>query len=282
MTEAETVETPSGKTSKDENFPVGSWLLPKALRPHVATFYAFARAADDIADNGFLTAEEKVARLDGFEAALTGRITGDPAYEKSYAMRRSLAQTGSTPRHCIDLLAAFKQDATKLRYRDWDDLIGYCVLSASPVGRYLLDLHGQRRDLYPVSDALCNALQILNHLQDCQKDYRQLDRVYLPGDWLAAEGATVEDLDKSAATPGMRRVLDRTLDGVDVLLAEAVMLPKVLSNARLSMESAVTVNLALRLARHLRRGDPLATRVALTRLDFARCGAAGVLQGVFR
>jgi len=282
MSQAATVETPSGKTSKDENFPVGSWLLPKALRPHVATFYAFARAADDIADDGFLTAEEKVARLDGFEAALTGKLTGDPAYEKAYAMRRSLALTGSTPRHCIDLLAAFKQDATKLRYRDWDDLMGYCYLSASPVGRYLLDLHGERRTLYPVADALCNALQILNHLQDCQKDYRQLDRVYLPGDWLAAEGATVEDLDRSAATPGLRRVIDRTLDGIDALMAEAVMLPKVLSNARLSMESAVTVNLALRLARHLRRGDPVAGRVALTKLDFARCGAAGILQGFLR
>jgi squalene synthase HpnC len=282
MNEVGTVETPSGKTSKDENFPVGSWLLPKALRPHVATFYAFARAADDIADNGFLTAEEKVKRLDGFEAALTGRIKDDPAYEKAYAMRRSLAQTGSTPRHCIDLLAAFKQDATKLRYRDWADLMGYCNLSASPVGRYLLDLHGERRTYYPVSDALCNALQVLNHLQDCQKDYRLLNRVYLPGDWMEAEGVTVEDLDRAAATPEMRRVLDRTLDGVDGLLEEARMLPQVLRDGRLSMESAVTVGLAFRLARHLRRGDPIASRVALTKVDFLRCGLSGILQGIFR
>ncbi len=160
------VETPSGKDAAYENFPVGSWLLPAPLRPHIATFYAFARAIDDIADNGDLPPAEKVARLDGFEDVLLGRDRDDPDFAKAARMRASLAETGIAPGHCIDLLAAFKQDAVKARYRDWDDLMGYCILSAAPVGRYLVDLHGGSADGYGASDALCMALQVINHLQD--------------------------------------------------------------------------------------------------------------------
>ena len=99
-----------------------------------------------------------------------------------------------SPRHAQDLLAAFKLDVTKLRYRDWDDLIGYCSLSAMPVGRFVLDVHGESRGTWPANDALCAALQIINHLQDCKDDYRNLDRVYVPLDPLAARGIGVEAL----------------------------------------------------------------------------------------
>ncbi len=129
------IETPSGKDEAYENFPVGSWLLPRKLRPHIAIFYAFARAIDDIADNPNLPADVKVTRLDGFEDVVLGRNHENPFFGKAQAMRKSLAETGVSTRHCLDLLAAFKQDATKLRYRDWDDLLGYCILSAAPVGR---------------------------------------------------------------------------------------------------------------------------------------------------
>ena len=136
------METPSGKSAADENFPVGSWLLPTSLRPHIAAFYAYARAIDDIADNPDLQPADKIARLDGFARAVRGIEVTDPAFRKAHDIRRSLAGTRVTHRHCLDLVRAFKQDATKLRYDDWDDLIGYCDLSAAPVGRYLVDLHG--------------------------------------------------------------------------------------------------------------------------------------------
>lgn len=275
------VELSSGKTAKDENFPVGSWLLPAALRPHVAIFYAFARAADDIADSPILAPEEKIARLDAFEAVLTGADPVGHASPKSRRMRASLAETGVTPRHCQDLLAAFRQDATKLRYAGWTELRGYCTLSASPVGRYLLDLHGESRLGYPASDALCDALQVLNHLQDCQDDYRALDRVYLPLDWLEQQGGTVADLDKPRATPAVRRAIDRTLDAVEELLVLARELPGRLRSRHLAMESAVIVRLAERLTVLLRRGDPLAGRVALSRLDFMTAGMRGIGQGWF-
>lgn len=271
------VETPSGKGAGDENFPVGSWLLPKALRPHVAVFYRFARAIDDIADNPALDPEDKIARLDRFEAALLDADERDPALETAWRMRDSLAATAVTARHCQDLIAAFRQDAVKLRYDDWEDLLGYCRLSANPVGRYLLDLHGEDPAGYPASDALCSVLQVLNHLQDCQDDHENLDRVYLPGNWLAAEGLTVEVLRQKASPPGLRHVIDRCLDRVEGLLVPAQELPGRLTSARLAMESAVILRLAQRLTKLLRAGDPLAARVALSKADFAVCGLRGIL-----
>jgi len=186
------VETPSGKGRSDENFPVGSWLIRRDLRPHVHAFYRFAREADDIADNGNLAAAEKVRRLERMGAVLDG-APGDDA-PSAAAMRQSLRVTGVTAQHCHDVLTAFKQDATKLRYRDWDDLMNYCRYSASPVGRQLLDLHGESRATWVPSDALCSALQVLNHLQDCAEDYRRLNRVYLPEPWLIAEGVSIDEI----------------------------------------------------------------------------------------
>jgi squalene synthase HpnC len=273
---SQVVETPSGKGAGDENFPVGSWLLPARLRPHVAFFYRFARAIDDIADNPALAPDHKIARLSRFAEAITGTETGDPALETAHRLRTSLAETEVTAQHCLDLIAAFKRDAIKPRTDDWADLMGYCAVSANPVGRYLLDLHGEAVSGYPASDALCSALQVLNHLQDCQDDYRSLDRVYLPSDWLAAAGLEVAALDAARCAPGLRQVLDRCLDGVEDLLVEARTLPGRLRNTRLAMESAVILRLAERLTVLLRRGDPLAGRVALGRLDFLRCGLGGV------
>ena len=149
-----------------------------------------------------LAPDDKIARLARFAAALTGSAAEAAALPKAAALRASLQATGVSPRHALDLLAAFTQDATKLRYRDWPDLLGYCALSARPVGRYLLDLHGEPAALYALSDPLCDALQVLNHLQDCQDDYRKLDRVYLPLDRFAAAGIGVEELDRRAREPG--------------------------------------------------------------------------------
>ncbi|RZO36007.1 MAG: squalene synthase HpnC [Rhodospirillaceae bacterium] len=279
---ASDIETPTGKGAGDENFPVGSFLLPRKLRPHVAIFYNLARATDDIADNGELTPEDKLSRLDRFEKALTGNVTGDPDLQKSYAVAQSSEDTGVPVRHSVDLIHAFKQDAVKLRYDDWDDLMGYCALSASPVGRFLLDLHGEDPAGYPSSDALCNALQVLNHLQDLRDDYRTLDRIYLPGDWMAEQGVTVGDLDADATSPGLRAVIDRCLDGCARLLEDARCLPVQLENRRLRMEASVIVRLADRLTVLLREGDPVAGRVELRKVDFLDCGVRGIVAGLLR
>ncbi|MDP6786367.1 MAG: squalene synthase HpnC [Rhodospirillales bacterium] len=274
------VETPSGKDVAYENFPVGSWLLAPSLRPHVAVFYQFARAADDIADNPDLDPDEKIARLDGFEDALLSRSGGEAPFAKAIAMRQSLDRTGVAPDHCVHLLAAFKQDAAKSRYGDWDDLMGYCALSAASVGRYLLDLHGGSRDGYGPSDKLCMALQVINHLQDCQDDYRSLDRVYLPLDWMGDAGASVEDLDAPAANEALRAVFDRTLAATEGLLAGARVLPGGLASRRLAMESAAIVKIAERLIGLLGRHDPLAKRIVLNKPDYLWCCIRGALSAL--
>jgi hydroxysqualene synthase len=281
-TTASPIDVRSGKDVAYENFPVGSWLLPARTRPHVATFYAFARSADDIADTPHLTSAEKVERLNGYERALLGGELDNASYVHAHAMRLSLAATDTTARHCVDLLAAFKQDATKLRYRDWSELIGYCRLSAAPVGRYLLDLHGGASDGYASSDALCIALQILNHLQDVKADYLDLDRVYLPTLWFAAERATVADLRGDASTPGLRRIFDRTLDGVDRLIEIANGLGRSLANRRLAMEAEAIVAIARTLSAKLRHGDPLGPRVVLTKAQYAGCVLAGIGRAIVR
>ena len=271
-----TVETPSGKAARDENFPVGSWLIRAELRPHVHAFYRFAREADDIADNSALGPEEKVRRLDRMAEVLEGEQGNDAPSAR--IMRDSLIETGVTAQHCHDILRAFRLDATKLRYSDWDDLMGYCRYSASPVGRQVLDLHGESRNTWPPNDALCSALQVLNHLQDCVADHRDLDRVYLPTELLERFGSGIADLDRPAATPGLRATLDHLLDRTAELMREARGLPPRVVSPGLRRETAVIVNLAERLTARLRRGDPVAGRVKLTPYDFG----ASVLVGLWR
>jgi hydroxysqualene synthase len=259
------VEEWSGKDRGDENFPVGSALISPHLRRHVHAFYAFARNADDIADSATLAADDKIARLDVMEAVLMGaRETGSPS---ALALRASLAESGVTPQHSRDLLIAFRRDATKLRYADWGELLDYCRYSAMPVGRQLLDLHGEGRETWAPSDALCSALQVLNHLQDCGKDLAALDRCYLPMDLMQRFGTGLHDVGGRAETPGLRRVFDALLDECDTLNHTARFLPLRTRSRRLRLETAVILGLSKRLAGRLRRGDPLATRVKLRKSD---------------
>src|SRR5580658_259070 len=187
----------SGKGHRDENFPVASFLIHPRHRGVILEFYNFVRTADDIADHATLKPEEKLALLDRLEGGLLGANSGDAI---AVSLRAALAERNLSPKHAQDLVAAFKLDVTKLRYRDWDDLISYCSLSAMPVGRFVCDVHGESRAVWPANDALCAALQIINHLQDCQEDYRNLDRVYIPQDTMAASGTNVEALGGARAT----------------------------------------------------------------------------------
>ena len=173
----------SGKTHRDENFPVASWIIHPRHRSLILAFYNFVRTADDIADHAKLPAEEKLRYLDLLEADLLGK--GDSQAE-AVRLRNALAERGMPPRHALDLLTAFRMDVTKLRYENWDEVIHYCRYSAMPVGRFVLDVHGESTSTWAASDALCAGLQVNNHLQDCGKDFREINRVYLPRDALAA------------------------------------------------------------------------------------------------
>ncbi|HTB44089.1 MAG TPA: squalene synthase HpnC [Acetobacteraceae bacterium] len=266
MNDIANVETWSGKDRKDENFPVGSRLIRPKLRVHVHAFYNFARNADDIADSPTLTPEDKLARLDVMEAVLLGR--SDDGSPSALALRDSLAKTRVTPVHATELLIAFRLDATKQRYTTLTELYEYCRYSAAPVGRYVLDLHRESHKTHAPSDALCSALQILNHLQDCAVDLKTLDRCYLPEDLLAEFGSGTGDLRKRAMTPGLRKVFDSLLHRVERMTRFASELPPRTRDRRLRLETAVIVGLAKRLANRLARQDPLAAPVKLTKRDF--------------
>ena len=277
-----TIETPSGKGATDENFPVGSFLLPKRLRPHVMTYYAFARAIDDIADNPDATPQEKLARLDAMDDALLGRDTApDAGLAKATALRASMLAPNVDLAHGSDLVSAFRQDSVQNRYDTWDDLIDYCMRSASPVGRYLLELHGEDKKHFEYSDALCNALQVINHLQDCADDLKALDRCYLPLDWCRQTGATVEMLLGTSSPPELRAVQMKCLEGTEKLLRTADKLPGKLTSRALAMESGVIVSVAWKLVDKLRRQDPVATRVELSKPQFMLHGLKGAIKGLF-
>ncbi len=275
------VETPSGKGAADENFPVGSFLLPKRLRPHVMTYYAFARAIDDIADNPGALPQDKIARLNAMDDALLGR-NKQPGEElaKATRLRASMLDTSVDLAHGSDLISAFRQDSVQSRYNTWDDLIDYCLRSASPVGRYLLELHGEDKAHFQYSDALCNALQVINHLQDCADDLRDLDRCYLPLDWCAEEGATVDMLKETASPAPLRAVQMRCLKNTEDLLKTADKLPGKLKSRSLAMESGVIISVAWKLVEMLKKQDPVATRVELSKPQFLACGLKGAIKAL--
>jgi hydroxysqualene synthase len=269
----------SGKGHRDENFPVASFLIHPRHRGVILAFYNFVRTADDIADHATLAAPEKLKLLDRLGAGLIGENDEDAA---AVRLRGALAERALSPRHAQDLLAAFKLDVTKLRYRDWDDLIGYCSLSAMPVGRFVLDVHGESRSTWPANDALCAALQIINHLQDCKDDYRNLDRVYVPQDLLAANGIGVEALAEPRASPALLAALHSLAERTAQLLSESDVFPLLINDRRLALEVSVISTLAHRLTRLLVARDPLSDRAHLSKSAIAGLTLAGIVGGAFR
>lgn len=260
-------DTLSGKGHKDENFPVASHLIRAENRPPILAFYKFVRAGDDVADNAALPPDRKIALLDGLAAALTGEGPPDP---EAAPLKEQLAARNLSPRHALDLLDAFRLDARKNRYENFAELMAYCSLSAMPVGRFVLDVHGEDQTAtWPASDAICAALQIINHLQDCGKDYRELNRVYLPADLMLQHGANYEDLGAEKATPALLAVIRELAKRCDDLLEEGRALIPAIRDIRLAMEIAAIHRLACVLTDGLQRRDPLSEKVHFSKAGFA-------------
>ena len=265
----------SGKTHTDENFPVASHLIAARHRPAVMAFYHFVRAADDVADHATLTQAQKLDHLDRLEQSLLGRRDDEPV---ARPLRAVLAERRLTPRHAQDLIAAFRLDVTKNRTADWADLVHYCSLSAMPVGRYVLDVHGESEATWPASDAVCAALQIINHLQDCGKDFRDLDRVYIPDDALAAAGLGVEALGADHASPALRTLFRTLATRTMALLDEGGTLPRQVADFRMSLETAVIIALARHLTATLMTHDPLSERVHHSKAEYLRIAGVGAAR----
>lgn len=265
--------TASGKTHRDENFPVASAFIAPRHRAAILAFYNFVRAADDIADHEGLPASDKLAMLDRLEAALLG--SGEDIAVAN-ALRVALRERGLEPRHAQDLLVAFRRDVTQSRYRDWDDLIDYCRYSAMPVGRFVLDVHGEdRAATWGPNDALCAALQIINHLQDCGKDYKDLDRVYMPLDAFAAHGAEVDMLAADEAPPALAAALHALARRTEELLRDSAPFSGLIADVRLAMEVGAIQRLAETLTARLKVADPLSEKVHATKSQFAVTAVVG-------
>ncbi len=269
----------SGKGHRDENFPVASLLIAPHHRSIILAFYRFVREADDIADHAEASPEEKLRLLDEMRRALVGEST---VVESGVRLRDLLAQRRITNRHALDLLEAFRRDVTKLRYRDWDDLVDYCSVSAMPVGRFVLDVHGESPSIWPLNDALCATLQIINHLQDCGRDYRNLDRVYIPLDAFAAAGSAPEALGQAPASPELKLAIHSVAKRNEALLQQAAGFADAIQDRRLSLEVTVIHRLAVDLNQRLLARDPLSQRVHHRRAEAAILGVAAVVPQLLR
>lgn len=261
------------KTHRGENFPVASALIHPRHREIILAFYRFARASDDIADHSSLPEDEKLTHLQRMEDTLLGR---SDAAADALPLRDALAKRGLAPRHAQDLLTAFRMDVTKRRYKDWDDLIQYCTYSAMPVGRFVLDVHEESRATWPASDALCAALQVINHLQDCGADYRTIDRVYIPQDVLDRYGSNVDALAADKASPQLQQCIRDLAERTSALLRNAEPFSAQIRDLRLSLEVSVIQRLALKLVALLKDRDPLSERVHLNAAEAAAIGASGI------
>jgi squalene synthase HpnC len=246
------------KDHRQENFPVASFIIKPRHRAAIMAFYRFARTADDIADHPSLPAPDRLAALERMRGALAGESDADTV---SLALRRALKERGLEPVHGLDLLTAFRRDVSQNRYADWAELMDYCRYSAAPVGRFVLDVHGEARTTWPANDALCAALQVVNHLQDCAKDYRELDRVYLSGDAMAAAGTSVEALSAPRSTPALRSVIVGMARRNRDLLDQSRSLAGQIKDRRLAYEVALIQRLAEDLTARLIARDPLSERV---------------------
>lgn len=208
-----------------ENFPVASWLLPAAMRPPVAAVYAFARIADDFADEGDRPPGERLRLLDEWRERLWRAAAGEPAQPDAHApVFVALGHTIATHHLPVtlfeDLLSAFTQDVTTRRYRTWTDLMDYCRRSANPVGRLVLRIAGhEREELDAASDHLCTALQLANFWQDFARDW-QVGRLYLPAEIAERFDAREADLRPEALTPEWRCALEHAAERTRPLFAE--------------------------------------------------------------
>lgn len=262
------------RTEKTENFPVASWLLKPAARAPILAFYRFARTADDIADDARGDPVARRARLDDMRATIAGEAEAE---ESALRLREAMADRRLDATHALDLLRAFVRDVDTPRTADYAALIDYCAHSAMPVGRFVLDVHGEDRSTWPASDALCAALQIINHLQDCGKDFRDMDRVYIPDDMLSAAGLDASVLAPDRSPPALLGVIRDLAARCGTLLAEAKPFAAMLRDRRLAAEVRVIHRLAEDLTAQLMVGDPLATRIAHSKPRAAWLAARAVM-----
>ena len=268
----------SGKSYSDENFPVASFLMTKKIRSIVRVFYFFARMADDIADHQKLSSNQKKKILFFFDNAISkSKKTNNKILDKMIAKFKELP---SGKKYSRNLLKAFMMDASNKKYKNWNDLLYYCKFSANPVGRFVIDAVNERKNIekiYEASDSLCTALQIINHIQDCKKDFKELNRVYIPESFFKKYSVDKKILRKSKSIENFERLKIEIVDNVLVSLRKTKLGLREIQSWRLRKETLIILNIAKRLCNLLKINDPLEKQIKLSRIDFIFCFFKGIM-----
>ena len=268
----------SGKSYSDENFPVASFLMTKKIRSIVRVFYFFARMADDIADHQKLSSNQKKKILLFFDNAISkSKKTNNKVLDKMIAKFKELP---SAKKYSRNLLKAFMMDASNKKYKNWNDLLYYCKFSANPVGRFVIDAVNERKNIekiYEASDNLCTALQIINHIQDCKKDFKELNRVYIPESFFKKYSVDKKILRKSKSVENFERLKIEIVDNVLVSLRKTKLGLREIQSWRLRKETLIILNIAKRLCNLLKINDPLEKQIKLSRIDFIFCFFKGIM-----
>ncbi len=264
-----------------ENFPVASIALPKSVRRPVSLIYAFARQADDFADEGERSPEERIALLNGFRRELESiRSRQEPETTLFAALSSVISQYGLPLQLFHDLLDAFTQDVGKKRYENFTELVSYCEKSANPVGRLLLILYGadsERNRFY--SDKICSSLQLINFLQDVRIDYA-MDRIYLPQDEMRRFGISEHDIASGHAGQSWQALMAFQADRARQMMLEGAPLAKVMKG-RFSLEMKLIVLGGLAILDKLEKAgwDVFRNRPRLERRDWLQLVPSAFFSG---
>ncbi len=281
--ESTILELTSGKGHAEENFPVSSFLISPQKKIPIRKFYRFARIADDIADNEKISARKKIQILDYFDRGLTKSIQTNLKFLNE--LIKTFEDENISIEHARKLLIAFKLDASKIRYKTWKELINYCSNSASPVGRYVIDLHLKKvcskkilQKIFYGSDNLCNCLQILNHFQDIKDDLENLNRVYVPSELFEDEKDLIESLSENKSSKKFEKIKLFYLDKVEKLLDECEIYLLLIPHKSLKRETFVIFFIAKKLTEKLKNSDPLKKKVKLSYIDLIFCYFKGIIK----
>ena len=225
-----------------ENFPVASRLLPKHLRQPISVIYAFARRADDFADEGDFSNEERIAALDNFSEKLDLIEEGKDVEDTTFIALADVIEQHQLPISLFhDLLTAFKMDVTKERYANFGEVMEYCRYSANPVGRLLLHLNKETStQSLGYSDAICSALQLTNFLQDISQDLEESNRIYIPQDEMEKYGVSEEDILNKNTNDASRKLIAFQIARTARLMQSGAPLGKVLKG-RMGLELRMTI-----------------------------------------
>ena len=254
-----------------ENFPVASRLLPKHLRQPIAVIYAFARRADDFADEGDLTNEERLAALDDFSSKLEFIEQNKPVNDTTFIALADVIKQHQLPISSFhDLLTAFKMDVTKERYANFGEVMDYCRYSANPVGRLLLHLNNETSPKsLGYSDAICSALQLTNFLQDISQDLEESNRIYLPQDEMVRFGVSEDNIRNKLTNPASQKLIAFQIQRTARLMQAGAPLGKVLKG-RMGLELRMTIMGGSRILYKLnQQHDDVFSRPRLNKWDIA-------------